>query len=586
MLHFIDFEVFRYDWLCVIQDPIREAETVIVNDPYKLRAYYDKYKSEIFIGYNIRDYDSWIFKVILCGFNPWDMNDWIVNKHYKGYSFSSELNKFPLIIYDILQLNTSLKQLEAFQGHSIYESDVDFKLRRELTEDEIQETIKYCRNDVDETRELFLQLKADFDVQMELIREFELPLRYISLTQTQLTAEILQAYKVDHGDDFNITFQPYLGKIVKYKSVVDWFKSFKTDRHLSDSEKKDIYTQGIDVTIAGCPHRFGWGGSHGALLKYSGKGIYLHVDVHQYYPSLVIANDYFPRSVSKEGKRRYAMMKDESVRLKKFPELKNKRAGYKMCNNKMTGGMKDKYSKLYDPMNNNNICVGGQLAILLLIEMLEPYCQLIQTNTDGLIIKLYSIDDYETIDDVCWEWEKLTGVSLGFDSIITEIYQKDVNNYLFINEDGEIERKGAYVKGLSALDNDLPIINKCLVDYMVNKIPPEVTVNSCDELVMFQKIVKLSGAYNHVEHNKKEYTNKCYRVFASTDRKDGIIYKCRNGKRDKFANTPERCFIENGDIRGKNVPDKLDRHYYVELAKDRLLQFGLDEFKSQLEFKF
>lgn len=583
---------------------MRETETVIVNDPRKLKAYYDQFKSEIFIGYNIREYDSYIFKAILCGFDAWAMNEWIITEHKKGYQFSSELNKFPLITYDLLQLGVRLKDLEGFQGHDIYETGVDFRIRRPLTEAEIQETIKYCTNDVDETRELFLKLKADFDVQMELIREFELPLRCISLTQTQLTAEILQASKCDYGDDFNITFQPYLERIKKYKHIVDFYRQFKTDKKLSDWQKKEIYSQSLEAVVAGCPHTFGWGGAHGALLKYSGHGIYLHIDVHQYYPSLVISNDYFPRSVTKEGKRRYAMMKDESVRLKAFPELKNKRAGYKLCNNKMTGGMKDKFSKLYDPCNNNNICVTGQLAILLLIEMLEDVVQLIQSNTDGLIVKLHSIDDYELVDDICYEWEQLTGVSLGFDPIITDIYQKDVNNYLFIDEDGEVERKGAYVKELGELDYDLPIVNKCLVDYMVHKIPPEVTVNNCDELIMYQKIVKLSGKYDYVEHNKTKYTFKTYRVFASKDRKDGRLLKCQIGKdvkpasdgrgvyetgrdkKDKFANTPERCFIDQSDIRGKNVPDKLDKQYYIDLAKDRLIQFGLDEFKSQLEFKF
>ena len=32
--------------------------------------------------------------------------------------------------------------------------------------------------------------------------------------------------------------------------------------------------------------------------------------------------------------------------------------------------MKDKYNALYDPLMANNICVTGQLALLLLIEML------------------------------------------------------------------------------------------------------------------------------------------------------------------------------------------------------------------------
>lgn len=32
MLHFIDFEVFKYDWMCVIISPIYKTVTVIVND--------------------------------------------------------------------------------------------------------------------------------------------------------------------------------------------------------------------------------------------------------------------------------------------------------------------------------------------------------------------------------------------------------------------------------------------------------------------------------------------------------------------------------------------------------------------------
>ena len=36
MLHFIDFEVFSNDWLCVIIKPQTRTETVIVNDAEKL----------------------------------------------------------------------------------------------------------------------------------------------------------------------------------------------------------------------------------------------------------------------------------------------------------------------------------------------------------------------------------------------------------------------------------------------------------------------------------------------------------------------------------------------------------------------
>jgi DNA polymerase len=282
------------------------------------------------------------------------------------------------------------------------------------------------------------------------------------------------------------------------------------------------------------------------------------------------------------------MMRLESIRLKKFPELKTKRAGYKLCNNKAYGCMKDKYNALYDPLMANNICVTGQLALLLLIEMLEDVCKLIQSNTDGLIVKLHSLDDYDIIDDMCYEWEKITGVTLAFDPIIKRIYQKDVNNYLFINEDGEIEAKGAYVKTLSPLDNDLPIVNKAMREYMINGTPVEQTINNASDLIDFQKIIKLSGKYDFMFLAGKKYTNRCFRVFAGNHKGADTIYKCKlrhrevqagltvpdTPKCDKVANTPHKCFMYQGDITGMKVPDHLDRQWYIDLAYERLRQFG------------
>ena len=557
-------------------EPLTKKETVIVDDPDKLMSFYESHKDSIYVTYNGREYDQWIFKGILAGFNPYDVNEWIITKGLKGYQFSNVFKEYPLITYDLLQLNTSLKQLEAMQGHNVYESEVDFRLDRKLTKKELDETIKYCRNDVEETINLFTQLKGDFDVQLELINEFKLPISYMGKTQSQLVAEIMQAQRVDCKDEFDLNFPKYLDKIVKYKEVVDWYRQFKTTKEFTDEEKKEIYSKKLSVEVAGVKHDFAWGGLHGARPKYYGEGYYLHIDVSQYYPSLTVGHNYFSRATSEEGKKRYDMMRRESIRLKKFPELKTKRAGYKLCNNKAYGCMKDKYNALYDPLMANNICVTGQLALLLLIEMLEPHCQLIQSNTDGLIVKLYSLDDYELIDDICWEWEKMTNVKLAFDPIITKIYQKDVNNYLFIDEDGEIEAKGAYVKKLSPLDNDLPIVNKAIREYMINGTPVEETINNASDLIDFQKIVKLSGKYDYVEWNGKKFYNKCYRVFATNIHNYGNICKVKVKKdtAEKFANTPVNCWVENGDIKDRPVPSHIDRGWYINLAHERLRQFG------------
>lgn len=73
------------------------------------------------------------------------------------------------------------------------------------------------------------------------------------------------------------------------------------------------------------------------------------------------------------------------------------------------------------------------------------------------------------------------------------------------------------------------------------------------------------------------YTYKSYRVFASNELQDGRILKCggSRGKPEKFADTPDHCFIYNDDVNGVKVPQNLDKQWYIDLAKRRLKQFGI-----------
>ena len=164
---------------------------------------------------------------------------------------------------------------------------------------------------------------------------------------------------------------------------------------------------------------------------------------------------------------------------------------------------------------------------------------------------------------------------LGFD-YIEEIWQKDVNNYIFREFSGKIECKGAYVKELSPMDNDLPILNKAVVDYMLQAIAPETTINGCHDMMMFQKICKRGGSYDYVEWNNQKFDNKCFRIFASNRLDDGAVYKVKgNGRRDKMANTSEHSFIENGDVTEAKVSERLNKQWYIDLAWTRLEQYGV-----------
>ena len=84
---FYDFEVFRYDWLVVLIDLNAKKETVIINDPDKLKRFYEEHKGVIWAGYNSRNYDQYILKAILCGFDPKPVNDWIIAEAKPGYRY-------------------------------------------------------------------------------------------------------------------------------------------------------------------------------------------------------------------------------------------------------------------------------------------------------------------------------------------------------------------------------------------------------------------------------------------------------------------------------------------------------------------
>lgn len=567
---FLDFEVFFHNWLVVFADMDAEKFTVIHDDVSALTDFYNQHKQEIFVGYNIRNYDQWIFKAILAGFNPKHINDFIIEQGGNGYNYSSQLKNYPLIFYDVMpNIPTSLKTLEGFMGGNIKETDVDFNIDRPLTDAEIALTEKYCCADVEALIEVFIKQYKEFESHLSLITTFDLPIQFLGKTKAQLSAEILECEPVSFMDEWQISIIDTLD-IKKYAYVIDWFKN------------QYSYQAKLETMVAGVPHIFAFGGLHGAVEKYHGTGQILHVDVNSFYPAIMIEYGLLSRSVKHPEK--YREIRDKRIEYKK---AKNPlQAPYKIVLNGTYGICKDKHSKAYDPRRANEVCINGQLLLLDLIEHLEAIegFELIQSNTDGLIIKIPDTDEaFNAVDDVCYEWETRTRMSLGFD-YIREIWQKDVNNYVFADVEGELERKGAYVKANSELDNDLPIINTALVDYFTKKIPVSDTINNCKDLQQFQKIYKLTSKYLYAMHNQKALKEKVFRVFASTSPFDTALYKVKrktnkNGGEyvadEKFINCPTNCFIKNDAVAGVNTDTvPIDKEWYIALAEKRLEDYG------------
>lgn len=561
-----DYEVFHEDWLVVIMDVKNQEETIIHNDREKLKEFHEKNNHEIWVGYNNKGYDQWIHKALVCDLDPKELNDWIIVENKKPWDFSKALWKVHMYNYDIMNFGDGgLKTLEAHMGHNIYESDVPFDIKRKLTDEEIQSTIEYCRYDVQQTAEVFLKRQNQFNAHLGLIKiasgDYGLNFNLMGRTDAQLSATILGARKFTRDDEFDIDFPDTL-VLDKYSYVKDWY----ADRNNHDYENK------LETDVAGVPHVFGWGGIHGAIPQYHGTGDYLLLDVASMYPSLMIEYDLLSRNV------RESELFEEiyDLRQKYKAEGNPIEEAYKLVLNTTYGAMKAKFNDLYDPRQANRVCIYGQLFLLDLVEKLEEHVEIIQTNTDGVLIKINSDEDYYLVDDIAYEWEKRTRLKLDFEEY-TQVHQKDVNNYVVVESNGKIHSKGAYVKKLNELDNNLPIINKALKKAMVEGIPVEQTINECDNLLEFQMVAKVTGKFSHFLHGRKKLPEKTVRIFASTDKRHKGLVRVHKetGNEFRHPSSPDHVFLSNGELHDVKVPKNLDKDFYIEMAKNRLSDFGM-----------
>jgi DNA polymerase len=422
---------------------------------------------------------------------------------------------------------------------------------------------------------------------MYFIKHFKLPISYLSKTKAQLAAHLLGGNR--KGKNFNDEFQfPILNciELKKYKHIADWYRN--PENHNYEKSQKDVIVGGVN-------HTFSWGGGHGARKQFHVKGDFLVIDVTAYYPSLQKQYKFGYRVMN--NPENFEFIHDSNVEFKRKGD-KKARLPFKIMDNAISGQMKQKGSALYDPMSNNSICINGQLLLVDLIEHIEPYCTLIQNNTDGIIVKLNDYDrDFDIIDGVVADWEKRSGMKMDFDTFFGEIYQKDVNNYLLIDrETGAVKAKGGYVKKLSDLDYDLPILNKALSNFMIDGIPVETTINSCDDLKEFQLVAKISNKYSELwyggsftivsegkkkvkkyNHDGKPIKERCIRIFASKDENDGMFYKKKEstGSFERVQNCPEHSFMFNDSVNGVKIPSKLDKQWYINFAYRRLADFGV-----------
>lgn len=567
-----DIEVFAHDWLVVFRRVDDDHHVIIHNNNHQLREFFMAHSDDVFGGFNNRHYDDWVVQSMLSGADNALVkahNDFIIEQGGNGWEFPfirgqrKQFRSFDL--RDDLPIGLSLKAIEANMGLNIVESSVDFTIDRPLTQDELKETIRYCCNDVDATLKLYETRKAYLDSKtavgsMKGIDEAT----SLSLTNAKLTAAFVDAKAQYHDDEFEYT-PPKELRISKYKEVLEFFEVID-------------YDQKLKINIAGVPHVYAWGGLHGAIPNYFQRSddetVIMIADVGSYYPSMIIQYGYASRNSPDADAYKDVYVKRMAAKRNGDKVTAN---SLKLVLNTYYGATKNQYNDLYDPRMANAICITGQLFLTDLIEKLELIkgFELIQSNTDGIIIRYPKKVDQQ-IRDTIGEWEKRTRLTMELGEV-RAIAQKDVNNYIMEDGDGHIKSKGGYVSLYAGGDfkmNSLQIVHRAIGDYFLHGTPVEDTINACEDIHAFQIIAKAGGTYTGVVWERSDQTipvQRVNRVYACTNPDFGTLYKTKeDGRRDKIANLPDHCFIDNDN---RLMLSGIDRAWYIELAKKRVQDY-------------
>jgi len=570
MVIFYDFEVLKYDWLVVFKE--NNKYTTIYNDIEKLKSYMDRAKCSILVGFNNYHYDDIILSALLLGHNnPYEISNKIIQNEKVYY----KLNMITLDVMQELPLGVGLKSSQANLGMSIVETPIDFNLDRKCTDEEMQLLIKYCKNDVTDTEKLFKIREDYFISKFEIKEEFNLPIECVKNTRAVLASKVLKcSNKPIANDRLHIDYDKNINWDIIPDDIKNFFKKCEYD-YRCGGNYEEIESRKLKTTICGVKHVFGFGGIHGAIEKYNASGYFLHIDVSSYYPSLIIVDGYMSRKSTKP--ELFTILR--SMRYKLKAEKNPKEKIYKILINATFGAMKSKYNLLFDPKQANNICINGQIILTQLILELKDYCQLIQSNTDGLVVK-YQLHNYNTIIKIVKDFEKRFNLTFDIDKI-NKIAQRDVNNYAIQFENGKIEAKGRFSKYESGnfMQNTLTIIDRCLVNYYIFNKPIEDTIIEAykkNDLLPFQIIAKMGSTYEGMyyeygleDDTKLIETQKVNRVFATNDKKYWGIYKRKGDSYQKIANTSDHNIIHNEDIKSFDK-SKLDLNYYIALVKKNL----------------
>lgn len=516
--------------------------------------------------------------------------------------------------YDNKARMTSLKWLSySYRSRSIK----DLPIQPEDSVDtpkKLTDLIIYCCKDVDETENCYNKSLKMIENRLKynkIVRKrfpsFDC-LNYsdVKIGEQLALLEYSDLVNVPYSKIKNLTSK-HIDKVALKDVIPDYIK-FKTpllQEHLKEIRKMELNPNEEEfkysLDFEGTTYTFGKGGIHSVddyrILKPKDDEYLIDSDVGSQYPSSLARKNKYPRHLTKEWIEMVKTDILDRVNVYKPAGKKgddNAQSMADMIKLKLNGGifgkLNSEYSFQYDPEIFLSVTIGCQLEILMLIESLSLNGFKVKSaNTDG-IMTLMKKKDHDLFLTLCSEWEKNTN-STVFGTLEHTFYriviQNAVNDYLAVDEYGNIKRKGFYLQYEDYDDNyhknpSALIIPIAIENYFLKNDPVEKTIKKHKDIYDFCIGVKKNKTFEYLGFSVNDgmvtgfnkYTDKALRFYCSTNGES--LYKLFNDLR-LVGQMKDSLVTVAQYIRNENALtyDNINYDYYINKANeviDKILQ--------------
>lgn len=552
---FYDIEVFSHDAFVVFKDINKKLIRVFHNNFVQLA---DFIKDKTLIGFNNYWYDDKIL-VYMTELKPVHLIKKLNDEIISGVkiNFISKPKFKSLDVFQQIDVSMpSLKKIEGNMGRMILESSVPFTIDRPLTTEEFNDVLDYCIYDVDTTIDIFKKReKSYFQPKKSLIEMLENEAA-AKWNTTTISANLLLKKPLPKWSSVRIPPDMWL-------LVPEAVRELWLDKARSYVFSGTTTKGSVTIEAFGCEIQFAFGGLHGAHKTIKREKNVKLLDVTSMYPNIILI-----LKALGEATEKYRKILNKRIAIKHVDETLSE--ALKLILNSVYGNLNNKYSTLNNPLAALSVCIYGQIALFELCKKLDPFCTIININTDGVAFIPHD-DNYIAAYK---EWEKEFLLTLE-EKIFDLFVQKDVNNYIAVKGEKLICKGGdvnRYEQDALFKNNNARILDIALVDNLVHGKDVLDTLNeNLDQPHLYQYILKAGGTYRGTfDENGNEY-NKVNRVFAS--KKEGFcLFKRRyDDGLVRFADAPLNMYLWNDDCAELvDFESIIDINHYYQLIRKRL----------------